>query len=185
MIKAGQLRQGGIITYNGQLHEVIEAKHHKPGKGGAFIRAKLRSMSGGAIISVTLRPEDTFEEAFTEQKSMQYLYKDDMGYCFMDEETYEQVHISEKNIGDKADYLKENLTVIAKICDGEVLTVDHPIHVVLEIKETEPGCRGDTVSGATKPATLETGKIVKVPLFVEKGEKIKVDTRTGEYIERA
>lgn len=185
MIKAGQLRSGGIIKYNGQLHEVIEAQHHKPGKGGAFVKAKLRNLNTGAIISETLRPEDTFEAAFIEQKQMQYLYKDDMGYCFMDEETYEQIHLAGAKIGDKVDYLKENMNVTAKIYDGEVLSIDPPIHVILKVVETEPGFKGDTVSGATKPATLETGKVVKVPLFVEQDQLIKVDTRTGEYIERA
>ena len=185
MIKAGQLKPGGIITYNGQLHEVIEAQHYKPGKGGAFVRTKLKNLTSGAIISETLRPDDTFESAFIEQKQMQYLYKDDLGYCFMDEETYEQIHLSEEKLGDKIDYLKENMTVIAKIHNGNILGVDPPIHVVLKVVETDPGFRGDTVSGATKPATLETGKVVKVPLFVEPGQLIKVDTRTGEYIERA
>ncbi|RKY41891.1 MAG: elongation factor P [Candidatus Makaraimicrobium thalassicum] len=185
MIKAGQLRQGGIITYNGQFHEVLEARHHKPGKGGAFIRAKLRNLSSGAIISETLRPEDTVEEAYTEQKQMQYLYKDGLGYCFMDESTYEQIHIPEGKIGDKVDYLKENMTVTARLCDGNILAVEPPVHVILEVVETEPGHKGDTVSGATKPATLETGKVIKVPLFVEKRQLVKVDTRTGEYVERA
>ena len=137
MIKAGQLRQGNIITYNGQLHEVVEAQHYKPGKGGAFIRTKLKNVNTGSIISETLRPEDTFESAFIEQKNMQYLYKDDMGYCFMDEETYEQIHLSEEKLGEKADYLKENMTVMAKLHDGKVLSVDPPIHVVLKIVETE------------------------------------------------
>ena len=185
MIKAGQLRPGGIITYNGQLHELIEAQHIKPGKGGAFVRAKLKNLSSGSIISETLRPDDTFEEAFIEQKQMQYLYKDDLGYCFMDEQTFEQMHISEALIGEKAAYLKESMTVNAKIYEGKVLSVDPPIHVVLKITQTDPGFRGDTVSGATKPATLETGKVIKVPLFVEQGQLVKVDTRTGEYIERA
>ena len=185
MIKAGQLRQGGIIKYNSQLHEVLESRHHKPGKGGAFIRAKLKNLSTAAIISETLRPEDTFEEAYTESKQMQYLYKDDHGYCFMDEATYEQIHLSEEKIGEKIDYLKENMTVTARICDGKLFGIEPPIHVVLKVVETEPGHKGDTVSGATKPATLETGKVVKVPLFVERGQLIKVDTRTGEYIERA
>ncbi|MEA3489303.1 MAG: elongation factor P [Candidatus Omnitrophota bacterium] len=185
MIKAGQLRQGAIITYNGQLHEVVEAQHYKPGKGGAFVRTKLRNLSSGALISETLRPENTFQEAFIEQKEMQYLYKDDLGYCFMDEETYEQIHVSGETIGDKAEYMKENMTVIAKIHDGKVLAIEPPIHVVFKVIQTDPGFRGDTVSGATKPATLETGKVIKVPLFVEQGEMVKVDTRTGEYIERA
>ncbi|MDP8298658.1 MAG: elongation factor P [Candidatus Tantalella remota] len=185
MIKAGQLRPGGIMKYNGQLHEVIESQHIKPGKGGAFIKAKLRNLNTGAIISETLRPEDTFEDAFIEQKQMQYLYKDDLGYCFMDETTFEQIHISEEKIGDKVDYLMENMSVTAKLYNDEVLTVEPPMHVILKITQTDPGFRGDTVSGATKPATLETGKVVKVPLFVGEGQLIKVDTRTGTYIERA
>lgn len=185
MIKAGQLRQGSIITYNGQLHEVVEAQHYKPGKGGAFVRTKLKNLSTGSVMSETLRPDETFDEAFIESKQMQYLYKDDLGYCFMDEKTYEQIHIPESIMGEKIDYLKENMTITARLHDGKILTVDPPIHVVLEVTHTEPGLKGDTVSGATKPATLETGKVLKVPLFVEQGQKIKVDTRTGEYIERA
>ncbi len=184
MITARQFKQGGIIKYNGQLHQVVEAQHHKPGKGGAFIRAKLKNLATGAIASMTLRPEDTFEQVFIERKNMQYLYKDDLGYCFMDEENYEQVHLSEKLIGEKKEYLKENIAVIVNFYDGKALDVEPPIHVVLKIVETEPGFKGDTVSGATKPATLETGKVVKVPLFVEAGQLIKVDTRTGEYVER-
>jgi elongation factor P len=185
MINAKQLRQGGIITYNGQLHEVIEAQHYKPGKGGAFVRSKLRNLKSGSIISETLRPDDSFEQAYIEQKHMQFLYKDDMGYCFMDEETYEQVHVQEEKIGSAIDYIKENMTVSINYCEGEILTVTAPIHVVLKIVETEPGLRGNTVSGGNKPATLETGKIIKVPLFVDNEELVKVDTRTGEYVERA
>jgi elongation factor P len=185
MIKAVELRQGKIITYKGQLHEVVEAQHYKPGKGGAFVRTKLRNLSTKSIISETLRPDDSFDEAYIEQKSMQYLYKDSHGYCFMDETTYEQIHISEDQMGDAADYLKENMTVTANIYDGKIMSISPPMQVILKIVETEPGFRGDTVSGATKPATLETGKVVKVPLFVENGEVIKVDTRTGEYAGRA
>ena len=185
MIKAGQLRPGLIITYNGQLHEIIEAQHCKPGKGGAFIRAKLKNLSTGSTASETLRPDDSFEQAYTEQKQMQYLYRDGMGYCFMDETTYEQIHLSEEKVSGAADYLKENMAVTSKIINGEIVSIDPPIHVILKIVETEPGFKGDTVSGATKPAKLETGKVVKVPLFVEEGQLIKVDTRTGEYIERA
>jgi len=185
MIKAVQLRQGTIIIYNGRLHEVVEAQHYKPGKGGAFVRAKLRDLNSGSMFSETLRPTDTFEQAYVEQKKMQYLYKDDMGYCFMDEETYEQLHIPENKIEDKLGYIKENTTVTAKIYDGKILTIEPPMHVVLKIVETEPGHRGDTVTGATKPAKLETGKVIKVPLFVGQGDMVKVDTRTGEYVERA
>ncbi|MFH1798891.1 MAG: elongation factor P [Candidatus Omnitrophota bacterium] len=185
MITARQFKQGSVIKHNGQLHEVVEAQHHKPGKGGAFIRTKLKNLATGAISSMTLRPEETFEQVFIERKEMQYLYKDNLGCCFMDEETYEQIHLSEELIGEKKVYLKEGMVVTASFFDGKVLDVEPPAHVVLKIVETEPGFRGDTVSGATKPATLETGKVVKVPLFVEEGQLIKVDTRTGEYIERA
>lgn len=185
MIKAVNLRPGKIITFKGALHEVVEYQHIKPGKGPAFVRAKFKNLNSGAIFQETLRPDDSFEEAFIEQKNMQYLYKDDMGYCFMDEETFEQVHLPEGLLGDKAEYLKENMTVMAKMHEGRVMSVEPPLTVILEVTETDPGFKGDTVSGATKPATLETGKVVKVPLFVERGQKIKVDTRTGEYIERA
>lgn len=185
MIKAVDLRQGKIISYKGQLHEVVEAQHYKPGKGGALVRTKLRNLSTKSTFSETLRPDDSFDEAYIEQKPMQYLYKDSHGYCFMDEKTYEQIHVSEEKVGDAADYLKDNMTVTANIYDGKIMSVAPPIHVLLKIIETEPGFRGDTVSGATKPATLETGKVVKVPLFVESGELIKIDTRTGEYQGRA
>jgi elongation factor P len=185
MIKAVDLRQGKIIKYKGQLYEVIEAQHYKPGKGGALVRTKLRNISTKSTISETLRPDDAFDEAYIEQKSMQYLYKDSHGYCFMDEATYEQVHVSEDLVAGAADYLKDNMTVTANIFDGKIMSITPPIQVTLKIVETEPGFRGDTVSGATKPATLETGKVVKVPLFVENGEVVKVDTRTGEYAGRA
>ncbi|MBD3425987.1 MAG: elongation factor P [Candidatus Omnitrophica bacterium] len=185
MIKAVNLRPGKIITFKGALHEVVEYQHIKPGKGPAFVRAKFKNIDTGAIFQETLRPDDSFEEAFIEQKNMQYLYKDDIGYCFMDEETFEQVHVSEELLGEKADYLKENMTITAKIHEGRIMSIDPPLTVILKVTETDPGFKGDTVSGATKPATLETGKVVKVPLFVEKGQNIKVDTRTGEYIERA
>ncbi|MGD2278642.1 MAG: elongation factor P [Candidatus Omnitrophota bacterium] len=185
MIKAVNLKAGKIITFNGQLHEVVEAQHYKPGKGGAIVRTKLKNLKTGSIISETMRPDDSYDEAYIEQKPMQYLYKDSHGFCFMDESTYEQIHIPEEKVGDAADYMKENTTVTANIYDGKVMSVTPPIQVILKIVETEPGFRGDTVSGATKPATLETGKVVKVPLFVENGELIKVDTRTGEYAGRA
>jgi elongation factor P len=185
MVKAVNLRQGAVIIYNGQLHEVVEAQHYKPGKGGAFVRSKLRNLATGSMMSETLRPDETFEDAFIEQKQMQYLYKDGLGYCFMDEVTYEQIHVNEKIASRAAEYLKENMSVSMRLHDGQILGIDPPIHVILKVVETDPGFRGDTVSGATKPATLETGKVVKVPLFVEPGQLVKVDTRTGEYIERA
>ncbi len=185
MIKAGDFRTGKIIIYNGQLHEVVEAQHYKPGKGGAFMKTKLRNINTGSMASETLRPEETFEDVFVETKNMQYLYKDDHGYCFMDEANYEQLHIPEEKLGDAMDYIVENMTVTASMYDGNILSIAPPINVILEVVETDPGFKGDTVSGATKPATLETGKEIRVPLFVERNTKIKVDTRTGEYMERA
>lgn len=185
MIKAGELRPGNIIKYKDAWHQVVEARHYKPGKGGAFIKSKLKNISTGSIISETLRTDDNFEQAFVEQKPMQFLYKDDLGYCLMDEKTFEQLHLSEEKIGDVSEYLKENMTVSAVFCDGKVFSVEVPTHVILKITHTEPGHKGNTVSGATKPATLETGKKIKVPVFVGQGEKVKVDTRTGEYVERA
>lgn len=185
MIKAVQLRPGTIITYKGALHEVIEYQHIKPGKGPAFVRAKFKNLDSGSMFQETIRPDEQFEAAFIESKNMQFLFRDGTDFCFMDEETFDQIHVPEERLGEKADYLKENMSVVVRLHEGRILSIDPPIHVVLEITETEPGHKGDTVSGATKPATLETGKIVKVPLFVEQGTKIKVDTRTGEYIERA
>ncbi|MBF0216486.1 MAG: elongation factor P [Candidatus Omnitrophica bacterium] len=185
MLTAKQLNKGTIIKYNNLLHEIIDASHFKPGKGGAFVKAKMRNLNSGSIITETLRPDDTFEDVYIDQKMMQYLYKDDLGYCFMDEATYEQMHISPEKIGDAKDYLQDNTTIQANIYNGEILTVTVPIHVIMKVVLTEPGFKGNTVSGATKPATLETGKVIKVPLFVEQGDLIRIDTRKDEYIERA
>ena len=185
MLGSKQLKQGLIIKYNNILHEVVEASHHKPGKGGAFVKVKLRNLTSGSMMSETLRPGDSFEQIYIEQKNMQYLYKDDMGFCFMDEESYEQIHIRAEVVGEVADYLKDNMTIAVNMHDEKILSIVPPIHVVLEIKSTEPGAKGNTVSGASKPAILETGKEIKVPLFVNEGELVKVDTRTGAYIERA
>jgi elongation factor P len=185
MISAKELRPGVVVMYNGQLHEVVEAQFYKPGKGGSIMRMKFRNLATGNMVPDTLRGEDTIEQIYLDQDDMQYLYKDDQGYCFMNEKTYEQIHVRETVLGDKALYLKEGMIVTIKLHDGEVLSVEPPINVVLKIVETEPGFRGNTVSGATKLATLETGKIIKVPLFLEKGELVRVDTRNGDYLERA
>ena len=185
MMSAKDLRPGIVVMYKGQLHEVVEAQFYKPGKGGSIMRMKFRNLATGNMVPDTLRGEDTVEQVYLDQEDMQYLYKDDHGYCFMNEKTYEQIHVSEEHLGEKALYLKEGMVVTVKMHNGEVLMIEPPINVVLTIVETEPGFRGNTVSGATKPATLETGKVVKVPLFIEKGERVRVDTRTGEYLERA
>ncbi|KJJ83640.1 Translation elongation factor P [Candidatus Omnitrophus magneticus] len=184
IITARDFRSGVVVNYEGSFHEVIDSHHHKPGKGGAFVKSKLRNLNTGSIVIVTLRPEDTYEEVYIELKPVQYLYHDDLGYCFMDEENFEQIHVPESKMGTVLDYLKENMVVIASMYEGSVLAVNPPIHVVLEITYTEPGFKGNTVSGATKTATLETGKVIRVPLFVENGQKVKIDTRTGDYVER-
>ncbi|MDD3088568.1 MAG: elongation factor P [Candidatus Omnitrophica bacterium] len=185
MIGAKDLKPGLVVMYKGQLHEVVEAQFYKPCKGGSIMRMKFRNIKSGNVTPDTLRGDDTIEQVYLDQEDMQYLYKDDHGYCFMNQTTYEQIHVSEETLGDKSLYLKEGMVVTVKMHDHEVLGVEPPIHVVLQIAETEPGFRGNTVSGATKPAKMETGVIVKVPLFIEQGEYIKVDTRTGTYIERA
>ncbi|MBF0493568.1 MAG: elongation factor P [Candidatus Omnitrophica bacterium] len=184
MLGAKQLRPGVVIIFNGQLHEVVDANHHKPGKGGAFVRTKLRNLASGAIIPETVRPEDTFEQVYIDQKMVQYLFKDDMGYCVMDETTYEQFYIPVNVMGDTAEYLKDNMRITVNFHDNKLLSVTMPIHVVLKVIETEPGFKGNTVTGANKPAKVESGKTVRVPLFVNAGDVIKIDTRTGEYIER-
>jgi elongation factor P len=185
MITAKQMQRGAFVKYNGQLCEVVEAEFFKPTKGGAIIRSKFRNLLTGNVFPDTLRAEDVLEDIHVDQKELQYLYRDDMGYCFMDEKSYEQHHISEEKLGDAKDYLKENCVFIANLYDGEIIKIAPPIFVILKIVETEPGLRGNTVSGGSKPATLETGKIIKVPLFVDNGVVVKVDTRTGDYVERA
>jgi len=184
MISANHFKPGTVVKYNNQMHVVVEANHHKPGKGATIVRVKLKNLKTGIVSPDTLRPEDMFEDAHLEQKAMQYLYKDDMGYCLMDEKTYEQVHVSKEQMGEALDYVKENMNVMASFCDGEIIMVIPPIHVILQIIETEPGVRGNTVAGGSKPAKLETGKVIRVPLFIETGQLIKVDTRTGDYVER-
>lgn len=185
MITARDFRSGSVVKYNNSIYQVLESQHHKPGKGGAFVKSKLKNISTGAIVIETLRPEDSFEEVFIEQRPMQYLYRDNNGFCFMDEESFEQIHISEDKMSSVLDYLKENMVVTVNVYEGNILFVTPPIHVILKIVQTDPGLRGNTVSGGSKPATLETGKVIKVPLFLQEGTLIKVDTRTGEYVERA
>ena len=164
---------------------IIESQHHKPGKGGAFVRTKLRNIKLGTVINRTFRAGETVENIFVDEKKYQYLYHADGQYHLMDNETYEQIIIPEKKIGDAKSFLKENTEISCLIHDGEILSVKLPTFIDLEIAETEPGIRGDTAKGGSKNAKLETGATVQVPLFIKKGSLVKIDTRTGKYVGRA
>ncbi len=184
MISAGEFRNGITIELEGNVYQIIEFQHVKPGKGAAFVRTKLKNIKSGGVVEKTFRPTEKCDTARIDRKDMQYLYADGDLYYFMDVETYDQVALDSATIGDTLKFVKENEMV--KMCshNGSVYAVEPPLFVELEITETEPGFKGDTATGATKPATVETGATVAVPLFVNQGDKIKIDTRTGEYLSR-
>ena len=184
MVSAGDVRNGLTIEYEGNVFQVIEFQHVKPGKGAAFVRTKLKNIKSGGIIEKSFRPTEKFPQAHIERKEMQYLYSDGDLFHFMDVETYDQIALSEDQVGDTLKFVKENEMVKILSHNGEVFAMEPPLFVELEITETEPGFKGDTATGATKPATVETGALVYVPLFVEIGDVIKIDTRTGEYLSR-
>jgi len=167
------------------LFSVVEFQHVKPGKGGAFVRTKLKNVRTGAVIDRTFRADEKVEQAIVQKREMQYLYTDGDDYVFMDTVSYDQVSVARDTLGEAAKYLKEGDNAVLQTYETEVVGVDLPAAVELAVAETEPGVQGDRVSGARKPATLETGLVLQVPLFVNPGEKIKVDTRTGQYITRA
>jgi len=185
MISAGEFRNGVTFELDSQVYQIIEFQHVKPGKGAAFVRTKLRNIIAGGVVERTFNPTERYPTAFIERKDMQYLYKEDNLYYFMDNETYEQIPIGEDTLDDNFKFVKENETVKVLSYKGSVFGVEPPTFVVLEVIDTEPGVKGDTATNVQKPATLETGAIIKVPLFVDRGEKIKIDTRTGDYLERA
>ena len=184
MISAGDFRNGVTIELEGNVYQIIEFQHVKPGKGAAFVRTKLKTIKNGGVVEKTFRPTEKCPQAHIDRKDMQYLYNDGDLYYFMDVENYEQIALSTDDIGDALKFVKENEMV--KVCShkGSVFAVEPPLFVELEITETEPGFKGDTATGATKPATVETGATVYVPLFVEQNDVIKIDTRTGEYLSR-
>ena len=184
MISAGDFRNGLTVEIEGAVFQIIEFQHVKPGKGAAFVRTKLRNIINGGVVEKTFRPTEKFPQARIDRNDMQYLYADGDLYNFMNVETYDQVALNAETIGDALKFVKENEMV--KVCsyNGNVFAVEPPLFVELEITETEPGFKGDTATGATKPATVETGALVYVPLFVEQGDKIKIHTRTGEYLSR-
>src|SRR5574344_1736561 len=184
MISAGDFRNGVTIEYDNNVYQIIEFQHVKPGKGAAFVRTKLKNIKSGGVVEKTFRPTEKCPQARIDRKDMQYLYSDSDLYYFMDVETYDQLALSKDNVGDSLKFVKENEMV--KMCshNGDVYAIEPPLFVELEITETEPGFKGDTATGATKPAVVETGATVYVPLFVEQNDKIKIDTRTGEYLSR-
>ena len=184
MISAGDFRNGITIEIDSNIFQIIEFQHVKPGKGAAFVRTKLKNIKSGGVIEKTFRPTEKCPQARIDRKDMQYLYSDGDLFHFMDQETFEQIALNEENVGDALKFVKEN--DICKVCshNGSVFAVEPPLFVELEITETEPGFKGDTATGATKPAIVETGAQVLVPLFVSQGDKIKIDTRTGEYLSR-
>ncbi|HAH18739.1 elongation factor P [Eubacterium uniforme] len=185
MISAGDFKNGITIEYDGNIYQIIEFQHVKPGKGAAFVRTKLKNIVNGGVIETSFRPTEKFPLARIDKKDMQYLYSDGDLFHFMDVETYDQVALGADTVGDALKFVKENEMV--KICshNGSVFSIEPPLFVELEITETEPGVKGNTATNVTKPAIVETGAEVKVPIFIDQGEKIKIDTRTGEYLSRA
>lgn len=185
MISAGDFRNGVTFEMDGSVFSIVEFQHVKPGKGAAFVRTKLKNVITGAVTEKTFNPNDKYPTAFIERREMQYLYNDGDLYYFMDNETYEQLPINKDVLSDNFKFVKENMECKVLSYKGNVFGVEPPLFVELVITETDPGFKGDTATNATKPAKLETGAEVKVPLFIEEGEKIRIDTRTGEYMERA
>jgi elongation factor P len=179
------LKNGMALDLDDGLFEVVEFQHVKPGKGGAFVRTTIRNLRNGAVLERTFRAGEKVERAMIDKSEKQFLYRDGNDYVFMDNETYDQIHVAPASLGDSANYLVESSSAILKMYGDEIVGVELPASVELNIAETEPGIQGDRVSGARKPATLETGLVVQVPLFVEPGDRIKVDTRSGEYLTRA
>ncbi|NMA95964.1 MAG: elongation factor P [Clostridiales bacterium] len=185
MVLAGSLKRGMTVVIDDQVCSIIEFQHVKPGKGAAFVRTKIRNIMTGVIVEKTLNPSDKYARAHIETKDMQYLYNDGNLYYFMDTETYEQIPLDADQVEGAIRYIKENMNVQIKFYKGDAFLVEPPNFVELEVTQTEPGVRGDTASGGTKPATLETGAVVNVPLFVNIGDIIRIDTRTDEYMSRA
>ena len=184
-VTTNDLRNGMTLDLPEGLFGVVEFQHVKPGKGGAFVRTKLKNVRTGAVIERTFRADERVEQAIVDKREMQYLYREGADYVFMDTVSYDQIHVSPDALGDATNYLTEGATAVLQLFGQEIVGVDLPAAMELTVAQTEPGVQGDRVSGARKPATLETGLVVQVPLFVNPGERVKVDTRSGEYITRA
>ncbi|HHX12831.1 MAG TPA: elongation factor P [Clostridiales bacterium] len=184
MVSAGDFRNGLTVEIENSVYQVVDFQHVKPGKGAAFVRTKLRNIMNGGLIEKTFRPTEKFEQAHIDRSDMQYLYADGDLYNFMNVETYDQIAMSSDEAGDAMKFLKENEMVKMLSYNGKVFAIEPPLFVELVITDTEPGFKGDTATGASKPAVVETGATVYVPLFVEQGDKISIDTRSGEYMKR-
>ncbi len=185
MISTADFRNGLIIVQNTDLMEIVEFQHVKPGKGGAFVRTKLKNVITGRVVEKTFRSGERMEDARLETDTYQYLYNDGDLFHFMHKETFEQIEVGKAVVGDSSDWLKENGDAYLTFYQGRVMRVEVPISVELAVAQTDPGVQGDRAQGGTKPATLETGVTIQVPLFINEGDVLKVDTRTGEYVERA
>ena len=184
MISANDLRKGVTFVYDNDVYQVVDFQHVKPGKGAAFVRAKIRSVMGGGTKDVTFNPNEKFENAVITTREMQYLYNDGTLYYFMDPETFEQIGIEYEAVEEAIQYVKENDNVQIKFYEGKPFSVDAPNFVELVVTDTEPAIKGDTATNVTKPATVETGAVINVPVFVNEGDTIKIDTRTGDYLSR-
>ena len=185
MVVAGDIRKGTTFVLDSQVYTVTEFMHVKPGKGAAFVRTKLKNVMTGGVVEKTFNPSEKLESAVIETREMQYSYTDGEFYYFMDNETFEQIPISKSVLSDSFKFVRENMECKVLSCKGSVFGVEPPIFVNLKIISTEPGMRGNTATNATKPATLETGAEIRIPLFVNQGDVIRIDTRTGEYVDRA
>lgn len=185
VVIAGDFKNGVTFEMDGKVVQVLEFQHVKPGKGAAFVRTKLRDVINGSVIEKTFNPTDKFDGAYIERKDMEYLYNDDDLYYFMDQETYEQMPLNKDKLGENFKFVKENTVCKIVSYKGNVFSVEPPTFVTLEVVDTEPGVRGDTATNVTKPATVETGAVVRVPIFINTGDLIRIDTRTCEYLERA
>lgn len=184
MVSAGDFRNGLTVEIEGTVYQIIEFQHVKPGKGAAFVRTKLKNVVDGGVVEKTFRPTEKYPQAHIDKKEMQYLYNDGEMYNFMDNETYEQIALTEEAVGDSMKFVKENDNVKMVSYKGNIFAIEPPMFAELEVTETEPGVKGDTATNVTKPATVETGAQVAVPIFVNQGDKIQIDTRTGEYLKR-
>jgi len=184
-ITTADFKTGLTIELDGQVWQILEFQHVKPGKGGAFVRTKLRNLEENIVLDRTFRAGERMEQAHVERKKMQYLYRAGEEYVFMDMDNYDQVSLPAQVVGEASKFLQDNLEVVFIMHQGRVLAIELPTVIEAEVIETDPGLRGDTATGGSKPATIETGAVVQVPLFISKGDRIRVDTRTGNYIERA
>ncbi len=183
-VTTSNFKNGMCIMYDGKMWIIVDFQHVKPGKGGAFVRTKLKELKSGRVVDITFRAGEKLDDVRVETKRMQYLYNDGSSFHFMDTASYEQVELAPDFVGDTSKWLKENDEVELMVADGEFIGVEPPMFVELEVTETDPGFKGDTVQGGTKPATLESGAVVQVPMFINSGERVKIDTRDGRYVTR-